>query len=247
MDDFVQDVRLGLRRLARHPGFSLVSIGVLAFGLSASTSVFTYINSFFQPFPGADATDMLRVHRATPEIPFGGLSYPDYLDLVALEDGSFAGVEAVSYGFFASVRHAEFAEVIAGQAVTGGFFELLGVDVFRGRGLTPDDDRPGAPPAVVVSHAYWTERFSADDDAVGETLVLNGNPYTIVGVASPEFLGTDANRWPQAWFPFEEYKRVYWARSERASNREGSVIRPFVRAAEGVSTQQAGTATPRPR
>ena len=86
---------------------------------------------------------------------------------------------------------------------------------------------------MVISHVYWTERFGADDATVGQTLILNGNPYAIVGVAGSEFIGTTTDLRPDVWFPFEEYKRVYWARSERASNRERRAILPFVRAARG--------------
>jgi len=239
LEDAIQDTHHGLRRLRQRPGLALASVGILALGLSASTAVFTYINAFSQPFPGAAATDALKVHRATEDAPFGALSYPDFLSLKALAGETFSGVEGVRGGFGATARHTDLTEVVFGRAVTGDFFRLIGVDMHRGRGLTAEDDRPEATPAVVLSHAYWIERYAGSNDALGQTLFLNNNPYTIVGVAGPEFIGTSSESRPQVWLTFEEYKRVYWARSERATDPEGRAIEPIVRLAEGVTEMQA--------
>jgi predicted permease len=191
------------------------------------------------PFPGAGVTDALQVHRATEESAFGLISYPDYLELKASGDAAFAGVEGISRGFAASVRYGTEAGVVYGEAVTGDFFTLLGIPMRVGRSIGAADDQPGAEPAVVLSHAYWVDRFAGDEGVVGETLFLNNNPYTIVGVANEAFVGTTSARRPEVYLTHVEYRRVYWARSDRETDPAGRVISPLVRLAPGVSRQQA--------
>jgi predicted permease len=239
-----QDLRDGVRRLRRRPGFALLAAGTLALGLTTSTAVFTYVNAYSRPFPGADARDLRQVYFSTEEVPYGALSFPDFEDLVETTAGlmDVAGVGQTL--FAASVRHEELTEVVFGQGVTGGFFQALRVEMATGRGLSPADDLPDAPPTVVISHGYWVQRYGSAPDVVGRTILLNNQPYTIVGVAGPEFLGSSSAFRPQVWLPFEQYMRVYWARSDTRVNREASAIWPLVRLADGTTpSRAAGTLT----
>ena len=234
-----QDIVDGGRRLARHPGFSLLAAGTLALGLSTSTAVFTYVNAYLQPFPGADTDGVYELFQSSDQVAFGPISYPDYLDLVESGEGRFevAGVEDTQ--FAASARHETLTEVVFGQAVTGNFFPLLDVDVGLGRGLSPEDDLPGSEPAVVISQEYWQRRYGSDPDVLGRTLFLNNNPYTIVGVASGTFLGTVSAFRPHVWMPLEQFKIVYWARSNTETNREGWTMSPFLRLEPGTEHASA--------
>ncbi|MFC1575843.1 ADOP family duplicated permease [Gemmatimonadota bacterium] len=239
MDWMGQDLRDACRQWVRRPGFALLAAGTLALGLAASTAVFTYVNAYSQPFPGADARDLYQLFLTSEQAPFGNLSYPDYLDLTATGDGLF---RTAGYGqplFAASVRHETLTEVVFGQGVTGDFFRLVGVEMTVGRGLTPDDDRPEAEPAVVLSHEYWIRRYGPDSGVLERTILLNNQPYTIVGVAGPEFLGSMSAWRPQVWLPFESFKRVYWARSNTEVNREAGAVSPYLRLEEGVDGEQA--------
>jgi putative ABC transport system permease protein len=223
-----QDLRDGLRQMARRPGFTLLAVGTLALGISASTAVFAYVNAYARPFPGADARGLHQVFLASEEEPWGALSYPDFEDLASLAGGLF-GVAGVSQSTFgASVRFDDLTEVAFGQGVTGSFFRLVRVEMSLGRGIAPDDDRPGAPAVVVLSHDYWARRYASDPGALGSTILLNNEPYTIVGVAGPDFRGTNADRRPQVWIPFEQYMRVYWARSDTRMNRNAGAILPIL-------------------
>ena len=236
------DLRDGLRRLTGRPGFTLLAAGTLALGLSTSAAVFTYVNAYARPFPGAGADDLHQVWFATEDRPWGSFSNPDFQDLMEL-DGDLFSVTAVGQGSFAaSVRHAQFTEIEFGQAVAGRFFSLVGVKMSVGRGFSADDDRPGAAPATVLSHEYWVRQYEADPAVLGQTFLLNNEPYTIVGVAGPEFVGASAVYRPQFWLPFEQFLRVYRARSDTRENRETGAVIPIVRLSNGVSEARASDA-----
>ncbi|MCG6989487.1 MAG: ABC transporter permease, partial [Gemmatimonadetes bacterium] len=94
-------------------------------------------------------------------------------------------------------------------------------------------------PTVVISYAYWATRYRSDPGVLGRALLLNNEPYTIVGVAGRRFLGSDASFRPQFWLPFEQYMRVYWARSNTRTNREVGSVRPILRLREGTSRGRA--------
>jgi predicted permease len=213
-----QDFRDGLRGLTRRPGFTLLAAGTLAMGLSTSAAVFTYVNAYARPFPGAGADDLHQVWFATQD----------------------AGVGQSS--FAASVRRDQLTGIAFGEAVAGRFFSVLGVEMSAGRGFSRDDDRPGAPPTTVLSHAYWVSRYEADPDVLGRTILLNNESYTIVGVAGPDFLGSSVAFRPQFWLPFEQFLRVYRARTDTRENRATGAVIPIVRLSDGVSEADASGA-----
>ncbi|MGD2122208.1 MAG: ADOP family duplicated permease [Gemmatimonadota bacterium] len=233
-----QDLGDGLRQLLRRPGFALMAAGTLALGLAASTAVFTYVNAYNQPFPGAETQRVFQLFQGTEEAPFGPISYPDYLDLRDAGGGLFETAATGQPLFAASVRHETLTEVVFGQGVTGNFFRLMRVNMSLGRGLSPEDDLSDAPPAVVISHRYWNRRYGGDPEVLGQTILLNNQPYTIVGVAGPEFVGSISAFRPEIWLPFFQFKRVYWARSDNEVNREAGVISPYLKISEGADLRQ---------
>jgi len=237
-----QDLRDGLRRLARRPGFTFLAAGTLALGLSTSTAVFTYINAYARPLPGAGADNLHQIWFTTQEEPWGALSFPDFEDLVELDGDQFSVGGFGASSFLATVRQDQYTEVATGQSVTGTFFSVLGIEMSAGRGIAPDDDRPGADPVTVISHRYWQSRYGGAPDVVGQTILLNNEPYTIVGVVGPEFLGASAAYRPQFWLPFEHFLRVYRARSDTRVNRETGAVLPVLRLADGVSVALAADA-----
>lgn len=241
--DFVaQDLRGGLRRLTQHPRFTLLAAGTLALGLATSTAVFSYVNAYARPFPGVAAHDLHQVWFSTEDEPWDALSYPDFLDLIEL-DGDLFSVTGFGRSFFmATVRRDQVTEVAVGQSITRAFFTILGIEMSAGRGFSPADDLPGATPTTVLSHEYWVSRYGADPDVVGQTLLLNNEPYAIVGVAGPEFLGASAASRPHFWLPFEQFLRVYRARSDTRENRESGSVLPIVRLMNGVSVARASDA-----
>ena len=237
-----QDIRTAIRHIRRSPGYAISSVGVLALGLAASTTVFTYLRSYQQPFPGADSNGLIQIFNRSEADAYGELSYPDYQDLTRINVSGLSEVAADQSGFAASVRfETGGTEVLFGQAVTGSYFSLMSIEMGLGRPILPDDDHPDAEPTVVLSYSYWQRLFNSDPDVIGTTLYLNNNPYTMIGVASPAFRGSSAATRPDVWLPFEEYKRVYWARDQRESSRDIAVMRVYTRlnAAERLEQTEA--------
>ena len=224
-----RDILYALRRWRRAPGFPLASVLILATGLTASTAVFTYQSHFFRPIPGADGDGLLQVHLSLEEDPYRLLSYPDFLDLQASSLPQVQAVAGISTGFAASIRLSDLAEVGRAQAVTGGALDMLGIVPAAGRNLTRSDDAPGAEPAVMISHRYATLRYGEPREALDRTIILNGEPYTIVGVAPADFLGPTQSVRPDLWFPFAQYRRVYWARDDRETNRDAPAVSVYLR------------------
>jgi putative ABC transport system permease protein len=234
-----QDVRDGFRQMVRRPGFTFLAVATLALGLTTSTAVFAYVNAYSRPFPGAHAEGVFQVYLASENSPFGALSYPDLRDLAEAADGRFEVAASARPQFAASVRHETLTEVVFGEGVTGTYFPLLRVEISLGRSIDQEDDRPDASPVVVISHEYWVRRYASDPGVLGRTIRLNNQPYSIIGVAGPDFLGSAASFRPQVWLPMEQYKRVYWARTNSEVNREAGAMVPYVRLAKGFEVPQA--------
>jgi hypothetical protein len=189
--DAWQDARFAARMLAKRPGFSLVVIAVLALGIAGNAAVFSLFKGLaLNPLPGVERSSQLAVAiGSTPEGRTFGLSLPDFRDLKA-RNASFASLTA-SAMVFASLGRGQDAERILAELVTGDYFETLGVTVQMGRTLLPTDDvAPGQHPVAVITDLLWRRAFDADPAIIGQTLYLNAQPLTIVGVAEPSFNGT---------------------------------------------------------
>ena len=141
--DLLTDLRSGLRGVRRRPFYSTLAVGVLAVGLSAGIGVFTYINGFYQPFPGVDADGLVQIFGVDEESPYTNVSYLDYLDYAEGSARVFEGMSAVQSSYAASIRHEESTEVVFLEAVSGSFFSVLEVAMSAGRALVPEDDLPG--------------------------------------------------------------------------------------------------------
>jgi predicted permease len=196
MPAFLQDVRYGLRNLIRAPGFSLVAVAVLALGIGANAAVFSLANAFFlRPLPVSDPGGVVRVYsNRYSNTPYR--AYVEYRDRNSTLVG-LAGSHMRSFG----LRIDGETEHAFGSIVSGDYFSILGVRPARGRLLLPSDDQVDAPPAVVLSYAFWNRRFAAASDAIGRTIALNDQPFTIVGVAAEGFTGVVAPLTGDLWVP----------------------------------------------
>jgi putative ABC transport system permease protein len=189
LDVLWHDVRYGVRALRQSPGFTFLACLTLALGVGANTAIFTVVNAvLLRPFPFAEADRLVRLWESNPSggWPTFAVSHPNFLDWRA-QSTSFERLAAMTgTGFSASA--AEGAEMVRGWAVTAEFFATLGVSPARGRMFTADEDRPGGNTRVVVlTHPYWRRRFGGAEHAVGQTLVLNDDPYTVIGVLPESF------------------------------------------------------------
>ncbi len=233
----LNDLRTAIRTLRRRPFYPIAEVGILALGLTAAIAVFTYINGFSQPFPGADADGLVRVFGVETDDLYQNISYLDYLDYAEAE-GSFSGVAAAQAGYAASVRRENLTEVAFLEAVSGDYFSVLDIDVHIGRGVHAGDDQLGTDAVAVISYDWWQRSFNADSTVIGNTLYLNFRPFTLVGVMSPEFLGSTSGFRPDVWIPIAPFADRYVSWTRAAENRDLPLIRVYARLRDGSSIEQ---------
>ena len=206
LDWWLTDVRFTLRWLLRRPAFTAGAVLSLAMGIGFTTAMFAVVDAALLRLPPTVKPDRL-VHVYTSATgasrtsgeQFGTSSYPDYLDL-RVQNAVFD--DMIGYTpMYAGLSVGSRSTLTVGEVVTGNYFRVLGVGAALGRTLLPDDDAPGAPRVAVVSYRYWDRDLTADRNAVGQTVRLRGNPYTIIGVAPREFRGLTSALSPDLWVP----------------------------------------------
>jgi predicted permease len=192
-DSWLQDLRYAVRLLRRNPLFALTAVLSLAIGIGANTTIFTIANAllFKPPLGVADASRLVDVGRSQDGQGFDNGSYSNYLDIRA-RNTVFSGIYAYRLGPEPmSLRGKDGAERIYGEMVSTNYFNVLGTPPHIGRLFTSDDsEQPAATPLAVLSHRFWMRRFNGDPAIVGQTLVLNGRPLTVIGVTPEGFHGT---------------------------------------------------------
>jgi putative ABC transport system permease protein len=184
-----QDLRYAARKLARNPGFTLVAVSTLALGIGASTAIFSVVDvALLRALPFASPDHLVTIFGvAGPDRDIRGGSWPEIRDWGAMSR-SFTDVSIYDETTM-NLSGLGPAEMLESEIVSPGYFRLLGVSPQLGRGLLPEDDVPGAAPAVVISHALWQERFDGKDDVLGRTIVLDDRQALIVGVMPEGFRG----------------------------------------------------------
>jgi hypothetical protein len=182
--------------LLRNPGFTVVAVVALALGIGANAAIFGIYNAVaLKQLPLADPSRVLRVKRWFGHNEYAyryNFAYPEYKYLRD-HNSVFSGLTAASSAISALASiDASTEHQVRGYAVSANYFADLGVSAHIGRTFLPDEDRlPGANTVVVLGYRFWQQRFNGDPSVIGQTIKLNGLAYTIVGVASREFTGTD--------------------------------------------------------
>ena len=200
MDHLIRDLRYALRTLAKSPLFTAVAVLTLALGIGVNTTIFTFVNAvLLAPPPIAAPEEVMAVYSSFEEETWATSSYPDYLDLREQQD-VFSGLCGTSMAL-SSLQHEGTSEFLVGELVTGEYFEVLGVDILRGRPLVRADDDRGAPRTVVLSDRLWRDRFAAVDGILGQAVRLSGESYEVVGVAPPSFTGLMPGLVSDFWAP----------------------------------------------
>jgi putative ABC transport system permease protein len=201
METLSSELRQAARRLARRPGFCTVVVATLALGLGGTTAVFSIADAVLLkplPFPDAEQLTVAWQRDVKRNEPVVALSYPGY-EHWRRENRVFeelAGMGETNQRWTLDEKD-EPVEIV-GRLVTANFFTALAVQPLLGRGLESADDRIGAAPVVIVSHALWRERLSEDPAIIGRSLLLNGRAYTVVGVM-PKAFGYPSHA--QLWLP----------------------------------------------
>jgi len=182
----LQDFRFAIRQLRKNPGFTFTAIGMLALGMCASIAIFAFVDAaLIKPLPYRDPSRLVGVFESIPECPQCPLSYPDYLDWKRLNT-VFTSLDLYQRnGFLLSTP--EGAQLARGLRVSDGFLRTLGITPLLGRDFYPGEDLASAQATVLLSYAAWQQRYGGKDDVLGQTVILDGAPYTIIGVLPREF------------------------------------------------------------
>ena len=243
MENVWKDLRHSVRALRRSPAFAIAAIASLALGIGANTLIFTFLNAlFFKSLPVADPARAVALYSVDlvkgDVLPF---SYPNFEDLRREEGQAFAGLAAYR-NLSAALRGDGEPAQLQGEVVSASYFDVLGVKPARGRFFRPDEDAPpGAHPVMVLSHRLWQSRFGGDPGVVGRPVSLNGQGFTVVGIARPELKGLNVlDAPPDFWVPMSMYRELARGPQGRMLERRGSFAFSVVgRLKPGVGLEEA--------
>lgn len=228
----LSDLKYAVRSLFRTPGFSAVSVLILALGIGAITAVFSAVEAvLLHPLPYSRPNELYCLHSATAN-QVGLFSIPEFC-AYRDENRTFKGLAAVSTFNTNLMDHGE-AQFVRGLKVSAGIFELLGTRPAMGRLLVPDDDRPGAPRVAVISAGLWQRSFGGLTDVVGRTVSINGLSYLIVGVLPRGFIVPVIGFHSDVCVPFQ-----LDADPMRYTHGSLNYLRVIGRIAPGTTTAQA--------
>lgn len=223
----MRDIRYAIRTMLKTPGFTAVAIIALALGIGANTAIFSVVNAvLLRPLPYKDPDTLVHVHRMQPPIERGPISRPDFFEWRDKQE-VFAAIGAYDYQTL-NLTGSDQAERIVAARVTGNFFDLFDVPPAAGRFISAADDQPGASQVAVVSYGLWQRRFGGQRDLIGQSLTLNGDSYTVIGIAPAGF---DFPRRIELWKPA--------MLAEKKSTRGTNYLKVIARLKEGVSVPQA--------
>ncbi|HEV2352348.1 MAG TPA: ABC transporter permease [Terriglobia bacterium] len=252
MKNFLQDLKYGLRMLAKSPAFTVVAVLTLGLGIGANTAIFTIFNAvLLNPLPVKDASRLFELDTTDKKtlLALGnttklGVSFPNYQDY-AQQASVFSGLAAFSGPLPLTLSGGEKPKQYQGSLVTANYFDVLGVHALLGRTFRPDEDQhPGGDSVAVISYGFWSREFGGAHDALGRTLALNGNSYTVIGVTPPQFKGTFLfASSDQIWIPASMHSRVLDGFFEaNFKDRRFLDFTSFGRLKPGVSVHEADTA-----
>jgi putative ABC transport system permease protein len=228
MNGWMQDVRYALRQLLKAPGFTLTAVATLALGIGANTAIFTVFNQvLLRMLPVEKPGELMRLSFIGSDMghvsAFGGtdldfFSDPMYRDLRD-RNTVFSGLIADDETQVGAVWKSQ-PELLSAEIVSGNYFDVLGVRPAAGRLLLSSDDvvKEGSP-VVVLSYDYWKTRFDSSRDVVNQTLLINGHPFTIVGVAAKGFSSAINGYTPKVFVPLTMKPQVIAGRDDLNDHR----------------------------
>jgi putative ABC transport system permease protein len=201
----LQDIRYSARTLLKHLGFAAVAVLTLALGIGANTAIFSVVeNVLLRPLPYPQPENIVQIWNTyPPQAPRAPLSPGDYADW-RQQNSSFSemgGYTHISQGF--NLTGEGEPQRVLGGYVSAGLFPLLGIHLAAGNYFTPEGDRAGSAPVVILSHRLWQSRFGGDPGVIGRAIRLDNQRYTVVGVLPADF---HLLRWPDLWMPIGQYQ-----------------------------------------
>jgi len=181
MDTFLLDLKCSLRTLGRTPGFAVIAVLTLALGIGANTALFSVVNGvLLNPLPFPQPDRLLAVYTNSSQFGTSSTTYPNFLDW-RKETRALAAIAGYRFQDYNLTGTGE-PERLHGLMVSAEFFSILGITPRVGRAYRPEEDVVGAVPVALISEGIWKRKFGSSKDAVGTSLVLNGEPHTILGV-----------------------------------------------------------------
>ena len=186
METFWQDLKYGVRMLARSPSFTAIAILTLALGIGANTVLFSVVNGvLLKPLPYLQPDSLVSLAESTAEFESSSISYPNFLDWQRA-NSTFSSIAAYRGDDFTITGQGETERVRVGM-VSSAFFPILGVKMVAGRSFLPEEDRLGAAPVVLISAGLWHRKFGSDPGIVGKTITMNGTGYDVIGIVPGDF------------------------------------------------------------
>src|SRR6516162_4139864 len=238
IENFMRDLRLGLRMLRRNPGFTVLVILCLTLGIGANTAVFSWVEGILlRPYPLVSDQERLVTLTGTVRDTRDETSWPDLLDV--RRSCTLCETLFVSKITGATLSIGERAQVITGSIVSANYFDAIGVHPILGRGFEPDEGTGrNAHPVVVISYHFWQSRFQGDPEIIGKTQRFDNVVHTIIGVMPEGFYGTFVGRAMEYWAPLSMLE-VYDADSGILEDRGARWAEAYVRLKLGVTRNQA--------
>jgi putative ABC transport system permease protein len=232
LETMAQDFRYGWRTLVKAPGFAAAALFTLALGIGANTAIFSVVYGvLLQPLPFRDAARLVLMNETTPRVGDVSVSYPNFQDWRA-QSHTFSEMAAVSNVGF-NMTGVSQPENIGGLAVSPNFLSMVGVRPVIGRGFTPEEEKAGTAPVVLLSYALWQSHFGGDRGVLGQTIRLDSRTVTIVGVLPPDF------RWVETGDVMEPMGVWATNNSSVAEREDRGDLAVVGRLAPGVPLEQA--------
>jgi putative ABC transport system permease protein len=190
MENLLQDLHYGVRSLINTPGFTAVAIVVLTLGIGANTAIFTVVNAvLLRPLPYPESERLVMLWETNPRFQIGidtlPVTHGNFMDWRE-QNSVFEYVSALGVGRWSLTGSGE-PERISGASVSPNFFKLMAIEPLLGRDFRDEEETPGAGKVVVISHALWRQRFAGEGDVIGRSITLDGQSYTVIGVAPAGF------------------------------------------------------------
>ena len=236
-----QDVHFGLRMLRKSASFTIVAVLTLALGVGANATVFSWVRALLlNPLPGVVAANhVVALETLTPDGNWEPTSYLDFRDL--RDNCKLVEAMSVTKPMALAAGDRESVERVWGEAVSGNFFEMLGIEPALGRFFSTGevDQQQSAHPLLIISHSYWVSHYHADPGVIGASVRINHFPYTVIGVAPEEFHGSMPGLSFDAWVPATMYGQLASTGDNTLLDRKWRTFRVLARLAPGVSIGEA--------
>ncbi len=234
MATFWQDIRYGLRMLAKRPGITLIAVLTLALGVGANTAIFSVVDAvLLRPLPYKQPDRLVFISEDSHQVPGMSISMADFDDWRAANT-VFESMAPYNSDNAILTGNGE-TENLQIRPITAALFPTLGVQPILGRALTPDDDKVGAAPVVLLSDGFWARKYSSDPNVVGKQITLDGESYTVIGIMpSSKFHGS----WPR-YSAFTSLWRLEDTLGGTANRGSHPGIYVVARMKPGVTLEQA--------